>query len=84
VNPDELKNILREVIEERDRVYDDIDRQTHTDHHKWVAMKQQKEQRRNEFCESVKQDLSKWGIKGTIAIMIAVIWYAFQKYTGHL
>jgi len=73
---EELKEVLTAILDARARVPED----EHREDHDWVGAQRAKDKRRAEFCAAVKLDLAKYWVKGTIAIVIAAVWWSVNQY----
>ena len=74
---EEIEGMFRQAL--IDHVY--IDAEQHRDDHEWIKKRRETHERRALAIESTKNSLIDWGIKGVIASILAVTWYALRHWT---
>jgi hypothetical protein len=68
MSPDELRNVLVSVLEERARV----DSETHATHHRWIEMQVEAQERRQQMIDHVYKT-----VLGT-AVVAGLVWIGTQ------
>jgi hypothetical protein len=74
----ELLDTFNEVLSARSRINNDI----HTEHHDFIQILIEREERKKERWEKVKTQVLGWGIIGMIGAMGSAVYHHFFKNGG--
>lgn len=72
----DFKRLVHEVLDERDS----IDKETHQDHHRFVAHMIDRRDRANRSREKIRNNVIGWGIVIAIITMVSALGAAAKKW----
>lgn len=80
---EEERMIVKQAVHEALHDHFFVEMQEHRDDHKWVREQRERQERRAIAIETTKANLIDWGIKASIATILAIIWYAMNHWKFH-